>query len=253
MIQREEIINRLIEELKPVEYINAMWEGGSEAFDRTDEWSDIDLGIDVKDKNIEEAFIKIEEVLKGIAPIKIKYRLPDPTWHGNPQAFYLLENTSPFLMIDLSVIPESNESKFTEKEIHGKLVFYFDKNGTESKAVYNNESINVGLQKRRKHLENTFEMFKIMPLKEIKRKNYIEAFAFYNSYVLRPLIELLRMKFGPEEHFNFATRYVHYELPEDVVGRLEELYFCKDGDELRRNYDEGVKWAEELLKEQLKV
>lgn len=93
-------------------------------------------------------------------------------------------------------------------------------------------------------------MFKIMPLKEINRKNYIEAFAFYNSYVLRPLIELLRIKYGPDEHYNFATRYVHYEFPEDIVKRLEGLYFCNDGDELRKNYNEGVKWAEELLNDQ---
>lgn len=106
MIRRQDIINRLVEELNSVDYINAMWEGGSEAFGRTDKWSDIDLGVDVKDENVEEAFTKIEDILKGISPIKIKYRLPDPTWHGNPQAFYLLENTSPFLMIDLSVIPE---------------------------------------------------------------------------------------------------------------------------------------------------
>lgn len=251
MIKKEEIIKRLTEKLEPMEYINAMWEGGSEAFGRTDEWSDIDLGVDVKDKKVEEAFVKIEEVLNGISPIKIKYRLPDPTWHGNPQSFYLLEDTSPFLMIDLSVIKERNESKFTEKEIHGGLVFYFDKNGTEGAAKFDSEDIDAGIEKRQNYLKTTFEMFKILPLKEINRKNYIEAFAFYNSYVLRPLMELLRMKYGPREHYNFATRYVYYELPEDVVMKLEGLYFCKDGEELRENYEEGVKWAEEILNDQL--
>lgn len=249
MIYREEITSKMIEKLEPIEYINAMWEGGSEAFDRTDEWSDIDLGVDVKDENIEEAFIKIEDVLGSISPVKIKYRLPDPTWHGNPQAFYLLENTSPFLLIDLSVIRESNESKFTEKEIHGALKFYFDKNGTEMKAKYNSQKISEDINARMKRMKILFEMFKVMPLKEINRGNYIEAFAFYNSYTLRPLVELLRMKYGPREHYDFATRYVHYELPEDIVKRLEGLYFCKDAEELRRNYEEGVRWAEELLSE----
>ena len=247
MIKREEIINRLIKELEPVGYINAMWEGGSEAFDRTDEWSDIDLGVDVNDENVEDAFVKIEEVLNKISPVKIKYRLPDPTWHGNPQSFYLLEDTSPFRLIDLSVIPRSNDSKFTEKEIHGGLKFYLDKNGTETKAKFDSNDIDKGIERRRRYIETTFEMFKILPLKEINRKNYIEAFAFYNSYVLRPLVDLLRMKYALREHYNFATRYVYYELPADVVKKLERLYFCKDGDALRNNYDEGVKWVEELL------
>lgn len=247
MIERKEIIDKLINDLEQVDFVNAMWEGGSEAFDRTDEWSDIDLGVDVKDDHTEEAFTKIEEVLNSISPVKIKYRLPDPTWHGNPQAFYLLKNTSPFLLIDLSVIRESNESKFTEKEIHGSLKFYFDKNGTEAKAKYSDDGTKAGMEKRRQHLKNTFELFKVMPLKEINRKNYIEAFAFYNSYVLRPLIELLRIKYGPQEHYNFATRYVQYEFPPDILKRLQGLYFCKDGEELKKNYEEGVKWIEELI------
>lgn len=247
MINRKEIIDKLISELKPLDFVNAMWEGGSEAFDRTDEWSDIDLGVDVKDEYTEEAFVKIDWILNTISPVKIKYRLPDPTWHGNPQAFYLLEDTSPFLLIDLSVIPESNESKFTEKEIHGKLVFYFDKNGTERKAVYKTDDTKAGIEKRLRYWKNIFEMFKVMPLKEINRGNYIEAFAFYNGYVLRPLIDILRIKYGPPEHYNFGSRYLHYELPQDEVKRLESLYFCKDGDELIRNYEAGVKWAEELL------
>mgnify|MGYP002626434162 CR=1 FL=1 len=49
MIKRKEIIKKLIEELKPIEYINAIWEGSSEACGRTDEWSEIDLGVDAKD------------------------------------------------------------------------------------------------------------------------------------------------------------------------------------------------------------
>lgn len=247
MINRKEIINKLISELKPLDYVNAFWEGGSEAFDRTDEWSDIDIAVDVKDEKVEETFIRIEEILNSISPIELKYRLPDPTWHGNPQAFYRLKDTSPFLLIDLSVIRESNESKFTEKEIHGKLVFYFDKNGTGEKAKYEPGDTETAIAKRLQYLKSIFEMFKIMPLKEINRGNYIEAFAFYNSYVLRPLIDLLRMKYGPAEHHNFGTRYLYYELPEDVIKKLEGLYFCKDGDELRRNYEEGVAWAEELL------
>ena len=249
MIEREEITGKLVKELEPVDYINAMWEGGAAAFDRVDEWSDIDLGIDVRDDKIEEAFVKVEEILSSVSAIRIKYRLPDPTWHGNPQAFYVLEDSSPFLMIDLSVIRESNESKFTEKEIHGGLKFYFDKNGTEGRAIYNRDETDKGIEKKRNHIAATFELFKILPLKEINRGNYIEAFAFYNAYVLRPLVDLLRMKYGPEEHYNFGTRYVHYELPEDVVKKLEGLYFCKDSEELRRNYEEGVKWAEEILKE----
>src|SRR5690606_11406044 len=247
MINRKEIIDKLIAELQPLEYVNAFWEGGSEAFDRTDEWSDIDLGVDVKDDKIEEAFTEIEEILNGISPIELKYRLLDPTWHGNPQAFYRLKDTSPFLLIDLSVIRESNESKFTEKEIHGKLVFYFDKNGTEQNAAYKPEDVNTGIEKRRNYWKNIFEMFKIMPMKEINRGNYIEAFACYHSYVLRPLIDLLRIKYGPPEHHNFGTRYLYYELPEDGLKRLEGLYFCKDAEELNRNYETGVKWAEELL------
>jgi len=47
---REIIIQTLVDALKPLDYIYAFWEGDAAAFDRIDEWSDIDLYLVVDER-----------------------------------------------------------------------------------------------------------------------------------------------------------------------------------------------------------
>ena len=70
-----------------------------------------------------------------------------------------------------------------------------------------------------------------LTLKELNRRNDIEALAFYHAFTLRPLVEALRIKHSPTRH-NFHTRYVYYDLPPEVVRKLEPLFFVANADEL---------------------
>jgi hypothetical protein len=60
-----------------------MWEGGAAAFKRVDQWSDIDLQVDVADDRVADTFAVIEKTLTKLSPIGLKYALPSPTWHGH--------------------------------------------------------------------------------------------------------------------------------------------------------------------------
>ncbi len=40
-------------------------------------------------------------------------------------------------------------------------------------------------------LKTTFPLFQVLVSKELNRKRYVEAFAFYQGSVIRPLIEIL--------------------------------------------------------------
>ena len=63
-LTRQEIITALVRGLEPLEFVNAMWEGGSAAFNRLDQWSDIDLQFDVADDKVEETFQAVQAVLE---------------------------------------------------------------------------------------------------------------------------------------------------------------------------------------------
>jgi hypothetical protein len=70
------IIRALTDALKPLDYIHAFWEGGAIAFNRVDEWSDIDVYLVVDDDNVDQAFLDVERALRSLSPIKQKYDVP---------------------------------------------------------------------------------------------------------------------------------------------------------------------------------
>lgn len=89
-------------------------------------------------------------------------------------------------------------------------------------------------------------MFQPFVLKELNRQNYVEAMGYYNSVTLRPLVELLRVKYCPPR-YDFYTRYVYYDLPIDVAKRLERFFYISDPADLRVKHQEAVEWVHALM------
>jgi len=48
-------------------------------------------------------------------------------------------------------------------------------------------------------------------------------------------------------HYDFRMRYVHYELPENVVQKLQDLYFVNNTEDLQKKYREAVEWFHKLM------
>jgi hypothetical protein len=59
-------------------------------------------------------------------------------------------------------------------------------------------------------------------------------------------VQALRILHDPTRH-NFQTRYVHYDLPEEDVRRLAELFFVADADELSAKRERAEPWFHEVL------
>ena len=245
-LTREPILAALKSALEPLDYVNAMWEGGAAAFNRVDEWSDIDIQFDVDDARVADTFVVIERVLETLSPIDLKYKTPQLPWAGISQWFYRLKNASPYLLIDTAVIQRSAPEKLLTREIHGQAVFYFDKANVSQVAPLDLNDLNKRLRDRIASLRVTFEMYQILTLKELSRGNTLEALAFYNGYTLRPLVEVLRMRHDPTR-YNFHTRHIHYNLPADVVQKLEPLFFVANADDIRAKRAQAETWFYETL------
>jgi hypothetical protein len=240
-LDRKRILAAVKTALEPLDYTQAMWEAGAAAFERVDRWSDIDLMIDVDDDRVADVFAILESTLARLAPIELCYELPQPTWHGHTQRFYRLQGAGPFLVIDVAVIKHSNPNKFLQPEQHGEAVIHFDKTGVVQPPPFDWPAHTAMLRERAETLRLTFELFQALPLKELYRQNTIEAMAFYHSFILRPLVEVLRIRHRPAR-YNFYTRYIHSDLPLEVAGRLQELYFVASPDDLGMKIEAASAW-----------
>jgi hypothetical protein len=244
-LNRNDVVNALVNALEPLDYVHAFWEGGAAGFDRADMWSDIDAQAIVDDDRIEDAFKVVDAAVEKMGGTVAKFRLPEPTWHGHSQCFYKLKNASPFLLIDLAIMKEHTEAdKFDVWATHGKPIVKFDKKGQIVEKKLEPEAHAAAIMKRLDLLKNLFEIFYIMPMKETNRKNHVEAMLFYLGQTYRPLVEVLRMKHCPQR-YNYATRYVYYDLPPKVVKRLESLTFFRPED-MEAKVEEVRKWFWEV-------
>src|SRR6266487_3649599 len=116
-LSREAIIRRMADDLRPLRYVHAFWESGSTAFDRTDAWSDIDLYIVVDEAMVRETFAVVEKTLTALSPIRLKHEVPWPAASGIYQAFYRLEKTDEYRLVDLAIMTVSAPDKFLAREI----------------------------------------------------------------------------------------------------------------------------------------
>lgn len=246
---REKIVNALIKLYEPIEEVYAAWENGSIAFNRLDDYSDIDLAVECEKEIIPSLIEKTEKVLEEIIGIDFKYVIKNNFFAGMDQVFYRFKNTSPFLLLDIGFLRHGEpKESFIQPEIHGEVKVHFDKIGmTETKELEKGEW-DKKMMERVIALKERYEVFRIMPLKEIPRENYVDSFAFYFSFYLNTLVELLRIKYKPFR-YNFGLRYLKYDLPPQEFKELEPLVFVKDGNDLKEKIRIAGSKIEKLLAE----
>jgi hypothetical protein len=247
-ISRDAILQRVKEELESLPFVRAYWEGGAIGFGALDEWSDLDLYVVVGDDKVSEGFAAVEKALSSLSPIKQKYDIGKTQMEGVYQAFYKLRDASDYHLIDLAVLQASAPDKYLEPVIHGRAVFHIRKDDSIAMPKLDRGALSQRISARLDRLEARKEMFGTFIRKEMNRRNYIEAVDLYRVVLVDSLVELLRMRhFAP--HYDFKMRYVHRELPPDVVGRLHDLCFVKDETDLEAKIVSASDWFDALLGE----
>lgn len=236
-MQREEIFNEIINELKSYPQINLLAEGGAKAFGRYDELSDLDLMVDVEDGKVEETVKQFEGFLEKLAGITEVYTAAENK--DFQHKFYKLKNTDRFAIVDLFIIERSNPAKELEENIHGDFVIHFDRYDYMDEQVFDKDAFQKKVDAFGKRSKSVFEFFLFQAEKEILRGRYIDALAYYFDLMLKPLIRLLRIKYNPI-HYNFELRYLNDELPEEIVKEIEKLLSIKDPDDLKIKYNMAI-------------
>ncbi|MFZ5827767.1 MAG: nucleotidyltransferase domain-containing protein [Bacillota bacterium] len=246
MSTRDQILRSLQAELEAGEEVLAFWEQGSTSMGRADELSDLDLYVIVESGGVEAARQRVETALERVAPIDLRFVVPQPAWHGHWQGFYRLAGISPYLQIDILLMQAGAPNRFLEPEIHGKAAVIFDKKGLVQQEPTDAVAFAERLAKRLPLLEVPAELFHIFVGKELRRGREVDALSFYQGVILTRLVEALRIRHSPWR-YNFGLRYLQHDLPGPVYEQIRSLVYVGGSEEL-----EGKKeWALALLRETL--
>jgi len=245
-VTRDAIMQALTAALEPLPWVDALWEGGSAAFGRLDAYSDVDVYAVVADDRLADAFRAIEDALRSLSPIRRKYEPAWPPESGTAQAFYRLEKASEYLLVDLAVFKRSAKDKFLEPELHGPAVFVFNKGGAVVVPSLDRDGFVTKLLERHDRLRLRVELFGPFVSKELLRRNGLGAIEAYQRIVLDSLMQVLWMRYHPV-HYAFGMRYAGYELPREVVSRLDRFSYVAGPEDLEVKYREALDWFHETV------
>lgn len=243
-MDRNTILQELEKGLNPVEEINAMWLEGADGTSKTDEYSDLDIVLDVNDGFEVEVFQRIEKILSDLAALDLCYVREV----YNPQIcdrVYHIEGTPETLFLDVSIQSHSRNFHFIKENDSEVPDVIFDKTGVIQFESLNQKELLSELNSRLYHLENTIKQ-KARVEKYIKRGKIVEAMGYYNKFILAPLIELLRIKHKPINYDYYIVSFSKH-LPSDVVKKVEDLFLVHSLDDLTIKLAQAYDWFFALL------
>ena len=243
-ITRPLLLQHLQQTLQSIDAVDAAWEGGSAAFDRDDDLSDIDAVAVVADDAVDATFMQVEAALHALSPVTLRFDTPGTA--GFAQKFFRLRDAGEFLVVDLVFIRRSDPLLFRELELHGRGRTWFDRRGILVEAHLDAGTDAAQARARVPVLATYFEMFQHVVTKERLRGKAVDALVFYQQMTWRPLVEALRLLHDPPRRV-FGPRYTTRDLPADVCRRIEALAFVCDLDELGVKHDEARRWFTQCI------
>lgn len=239
---RDRITDALCNALQPLPHVLAGWEGGSAAFDLVDEYSDIDLNFLLDDATpVDPLYAVVESALEMVSPIAASHAQP-------PGRYFKLVDGGDFLLVDVCIFQSGDLSECLDIERHGKVRPLFDKGQWLSSDTSNAVSHVANRAERRDDLEAWFSVSQNFARKAIVRGREVEALAAFWGYTLKPLVELLRMRYCPAR-WDFGMRYLERDLPGPVYDELRDIMFVGESADLAEHLAKAVAWGERLLRE----
>lgn len=233
----------------------AAWEAGSAAFGRADEASDLDVGVLCTPGGAEDVLDEIELELRAITDALDVWRVGRSVfgmqrfWRPHQAA-----DPAPIPLVDVSVIELEGErelwAELLTPERHGRALPLHDPHGALADAMASTR-FDAGAHRERlaadlQRVRDRRPLFGPFGAKELARGRTLDAHAVHQSMVVAPLVSLLGMVHRPLR-YDFGPRYLHEELPADVVECLEAVVIPRGAEALPAAIEAGLGWVDELL------
>lgn len=236
---RQVIIQRLQVALQAYPGIQAVWLEGADALGRADEYSDLDLWLDVDVGREEGAFQTVRATVQTFGPLDVEQARahPEPLIR---QRFYRSSGLPPFLFVDVCVQTHGRDVAFGPADAFLPL---FDRAGVLRREPQPAPNL---AEEVRKVLEGRWRW--VLVEKELRRGHGPEALAYYHAEVLGPLVRLLRLRHCPEKR-GYGLKHISADLPAADLHRLEGLYGQTRPQDLRAGMREVGEWIDRLTAE----
>jgi hypothetical protein len=237
---RDQLIAGLREGLRADPRVLACWLEGADAIGNVDAFSDIDFSVAVIEGAIAGVAQEAREALTALGRLDIDHELVgDP--NRNHVVFHI-SGTSPYLLVDFCLYVDHGSTFVSNDPIERPLVL-FDRAGVVRF---------VDPQRQLQLLESGQRLLALRQqvaqhrrvLKHIRRGEFLEAFGYYQRWVLEPLIEARRMLHTPL-HPDYYIVHISRHLPAPVVERLELLFQVTSLEDLEGKVSEAVAWFAE--------
>lgn len=232
------IVKVLEKKLQSKKFIHAMWLEGSIAQLKSDEYSDIDLWLEVDQPAIDKTFNLVKKSLGTIGPIDLEYEI-----HKNndqKHIIYHIAGTSEFLTVDVNIQPYPWENILTIGIDEIKVIFNKDVNFKHTKK--NIKTFNEDKSKIR--IMNYYKAMKPNIMKNLLRNKPLEAMIYYEN-IIEMGIKYLRLKKNLCNKTDFNFKHVYSDLSKQQTKKIEELRFVKPV-EIEKNLPNLEKWLENL-------
>lgn len=214
-----------------------------------DEYSDIDIYLDVEDEQVEAAIAAVEASLRSLSPIDYRYRMD----HPHPklrQVIYHLENTSAYLMIDFCVQLHSRPaaaSCFVQGNLVEAAHVLFDKAGVITSKPFRAEEYRQQNMERLQEARYRYTQH-IRVVKYIQRGQYPEAHIYYHRYVVEPLVDLLRLIHTPA-NADYHMIHISHHIPQEDLARLTPFLKISTLEQMEDMIPKAQAWFAEMEKQ----
>lgn len=249
MISEKDITEALKNELLPLTYVYAFWLEGSFAMGYADEYSDIDYWIDVEDNHVKDALEHIETALCQFGELDSCHE-NDNSHPKLGQMVYHIKNLNSYLVIDFNWQMHSrnrNEYHYIKDDVVEGALVVFDKDKVVRFEELNLQEITDNRLNCRQECDYRYSQH-LRVTKYIKRGTFPEAYAYYNRYVIEPLVILLRLKYTPIYPHHYLL-HISQHMPREVVRRLEPLIQITSLEMMEATMTKAQVWYQELVNE----
>ena len=238
MNDQEKIIKVIKDALEPQKFVHAFWLEGSTVQGHGDEYSDLDVWLEVNIDKIDETYRQVKKALNSIGPIDLEYEVKKD--NDQRHIIYHIKDTSEFLTIDVNVQPFPSNSSFDEGIDVIKIIF--NKNVEFKFYKPKSEPFNEEVSKKR--ILDYFRSIKPNVLKNVRRNKPLEAKIYYD-YILDIVIKFLRRKYKLDAKMDYGKKHIYRDLPKDIVEKIDYFTFVQPGS-IENKLDELGEWIKTL-------
>jgi hypothetical protein len=245
---RIEIRDKLESHLAGCKSVLAMWEAGSTAFGRADDYSDLDIGVLASAGSNEEVWGVIDQAFAELGGLDLRWSEPNPLFPGMDKRTFRPRQAPRWLQVDIGLFPDSAAELYNQPERHGRIEVIFDHAGRLAPPSWDEQANRRRMCEALHQNLMKWQIYYGWFRKELARGRAVDAFVAHLYLTVMPLLTILNMRYRPSR-WDFGFRYLKEELPGDVVEAVERLCYVPDASALEERFSEADLLLRKTLKE----